>query len=82
MLAGGRMLDDAAQIDVPTAVFIGSKDTITPPSARRVFEALRPSAREAFEEFAGAGHAICQEQPAAVARAITAIVGHKAAAYA
>jgi pimeloyl-ACP methyl ester carboxylesterase len=47
-----------------------------------VFEALRPSAREAFEEFAGAGHAICQEQPAAVARAITAIAGDKATTHA
>jgi pimeloyl-ACP methyl ester carboxylesterase len=83
MLATARMLDDADKIEVPTAVFIGSKDAITPPAgAHRVFEALRPSAREAFEEFAGAGHAICQEQPAAVARAITAIAGDKATTHA
>jgi pimeloyl-ACP methyl ester carboxylesterase len=81
MLAGGRMLDDAAKIEVPTAVMVGAKDTITPPdNVRRVFEALRPSVRQAFQQFPGAGHAICQEQPAAVARAITAIVDEKATA--
>ncbi len=83
MLATGRLLEDAGKIEVPTAVLVGSKDTITPPGgARRVFETLRPSARHAFQEFSGAGHAVCQEQPAEVARAITAIVENKAATHA
>src|SRR3977135_916186 len=30
MLAGGRLLEDAAKIDVPTAVLVGSKTTSTP----------------------------------------------------
>ncbi len=83
MLAAGRLLDDAAKIEVPTAVLVGSKDGITPPDgARRAFDALRPSARQAFREIPDAGHAVCQEQPAAVASAITAIVENKATAHA
>ena len=47
LLAGGRLLDDAAKVDVPTAVLVGAQDRITPPAnVRRVFEALRgPSQR-------------------------------------
>ncbi len=83
MLASGRLLEDAAKIDVPTAVLVGSKDTITPPAnVRRAFEALRASARHAFAEFPGAGHALCQEQPGEVARAIGAILDDKATTHA
>ena len=66
LLAGGRLLDDAAAIDVPTAILVGARDRITPPAnARRVYDALRnPSQRHAYREIADAGHAVCQEQPA------------------
>ena len=84
LLAGGRLLDDAAAIDVPTAVLVGAQDRITPPAnARRVSTpcATRrggtPIARSP-----DAGHAVCQEQPAEVARAILEIVENKANAHA
>ncbi len=41
MLASGRLLKDAAQVSIPTAVWVGALDRITPPAnAREVFEAL------------------------------------------
>ena len=84
LLAGGRLLDDAAKLDVPTAVLVGSQDRITPPAnARRLFDALHGSSQpRIFREVAGAGHAICQEQPAEIARAITEIAESKASAHA
>jgi pimeloyl-ACP methyl ester carboxylesterase len=83
MLAGGRLLEDAAKLSVPTAVLVGAQDRITPPeNVRRVFEALPPAARLAYGEFAGAGHVICQEQPLEIARAIAAIVDSRASAHA
>ena len=82
LLAGGRLLEDAAKVNVPTAVLVGAQDRITPPAnARRVFDALRgPS--HVYREIADAGHAVCQEQPAEVARAIAEIVATKANAHA
>jgi pimeloyl-ACP methyl ester carboxylesterase len=83
MLATGRLLDDAAKLTVPTAVLVGSKDAITPPDgARRVFDALPAAAKLALHEIPGAGHAVCQEQPAEVAAIVTAIVESKARAHA
>jgi pimeloyl-ACP methyl ester carboxylesterase len=83
MLACARMLDDAAKIAVPTAVTVGLQDRITPPAnARRVFDALPSLAQYEFIEIPDAGHAVCQEQPAEVARAIASIVDRKAIAHA
>jgi pimeloyl-ACP methyl ester carboxylesterase len=83
MLATARMLDDAAKITVPTVVMIGMQDRITPPeNAHRVFDALAPAAQLRLVEIPDAGHAVCQEQPAAIARAISAIVDSKAAVHA
>jgi pimeloyl-ACP methyl ester carboxylesterase len=83
MLTSGRLLDDAARIDVPTAVLVGSKDRITPPEGgRRAFAALRPAAQRELREFFGAGHALYQEQPGEVARAIIEIVDNEATAHA
>ena len=82
LLAGGRLLEDAAKVNVPTAVLVGAQDRITPPAnARRVFDALRGSSH-VYREIADAGHAVCQEQPAEVARAIAEIVETKANAHA
>ena len=49
--------------------WVGSQDRITPPAnARALFEALRAIAcGRSYREIAGAGHAVCQEQPAEVA---------------
>jgi pimeloyl-ACP methyl ester carboxylesterase len=84
LLAGGRLLADAANIRVPAAVLVGAQDRITPPaSARRVFDALQESSPQpVYREIADAGHALCQEQPAEVARVIAEIVENKANAHA
>jgi pimeloyl-ACP methyl ester carboxylesterase len=80
LLAGGRLLDDAAKLEVPTTIIVGTQDRITPPeNARRVFDVLRASSRgHAYREIQNAGHAVCQEQPAEVARVIAEIVASKA----
>jgi pimeloyl-ACP methyl ester carboxylesterase len=78
LLAGGRLLEDAAKLVVPTTVVVGTQDRITPPAnARRLFEALSGAAC-AYREIAGAGHAVCQEEPAAIARAIAETIVHEA----
>jgi pimeloyl-ACP methyl ester carboxylesterase len=84
LLAGGRLLADAANIRVPAAVLVGVQDRITPPaSARRVFDALQESSPQpVYREIADAGHALCQEQPAEAARVIAEIVENKANAHA
>jgi pimeloyl-ACP methyl ester carboxylesterase len=80
MLAGGRLLVDAAKMQVPTAVLVGAQDAITPPAnARRVHDALPgPSQRHAYREIATAGHAVCQEQPDEIGRAIAEFVETRA----
>jgi pimeloyl-ACP methyl ester carboxylesterase len=84
LLAGGRLLDDATAIDVPTAVLVGAQDRITPPAnARRLYDALRgPSQRHAYREIGDAGHAVCQEQSVEVARIIVETVQNEANAHA
>jgi pimeloyl-ACP methyl ester carboxylesterase len=84
LLAGGRLLDDAAKIAVPAAVITASDDRVTPiENGHFVFTALESSApRRAFRVIANAGHAVCQEQPADVARAIAEFVEGKAGAHA
>jgi len=76
MLASGRLLDDVAAVTVPTAVIVGALDRITPPAgARQVFDALAAAPARQFTEVPAAGHAVCQEEPAAVARALDQLVG-------
>jgi pimeloyl-ACP methyl ester carboxylesterase len=84
LLAVGRLLDDAAKIEVPSAVVAGSDDRITPVgSAHFAFAALQGSSpRRAFRIIAGAGHAVCQEQPAEVASTIAQFIEAKADAHA
>jgi pimeloyl-ACP methyl ester carboxylesterase len=75
LLAGGTLLQDAARLEVSTAVLVGDKDRVTPPAnCRRVFDALR-GASHAYREIPAAGHAVCQEEPMAVAAAIVDILG-------
>ncbi len=76
LLAGGRLIDDAENITLPALVISASEDRITPPeSGHFVYAALqRSSQRPAFRMIAKAGHAVCQEQPAEIARVITEFV--------
>jgi len=81
MLASGRLLDDAARLAVPTDVIVGAEDRITPPEgARRAHAALPPAMRRALVELPGAGHAVYQQDPAGVARALRASVAPAAPA--
>jgi pimeloyl-ACP methyl ester carboxylesterase len=84
LLAVGRLLADAAKVNVPTAVLVGARDRITPPAGvRRVLDALPgPSPQHAYRELADAGHALPQERPAEVARIIAEMVESKANAQA
>lgn len=83
MLACGRLLKDVAEVAIPTGVWVGALDRITPPAnARQVFEALPPPARRAYGEIAGAGHAVCQERPGELANAILSIADDKASLHA
>jgi pimeloyl-ACP methyl ester carboxylesterase len=75
LLANGRLLDDVAKLEVPTAILVGAQDRVTPPAnCRRAFDALPMSSRLTYREIPDAGHAVCQEQPAEVARAIAEMV--------
>jgi pimeloyl-ACP methyl ester carboxylesterase len=83
LLAGGRLLEDAAKLTVPTAVVVGMQDRITPPeNVRRVFAALPEVSRHRYREIENAGHAVCQEQASEVARAIAEFVDDEANAHA
>jgi pimeloyl-ACP methyl ester carboxylesterase len=65
-LGAGDLLADAAAIAAPTIVAVGAEDVITPPANARSLCAALPHA-VAFHEIADAGHALPQENPAAVA---------------
>lgn len=68
MLASGRLLEDAAQLCVPTDVITGANDLITPPDgARKAHATLNAQWRGELVEVAGVGHAITQQAPEAVA---------------
>ncbi len=84
LLAGGWLLDDVGKIAVPTAVISASNDYVTPPqNGHFAFAALQGSApRHAFRMIANAGHAVCQEQPAEVARFIAEFLERKPGAHA
>lgn len=71
LLAGGRLLEDAAGIAVPVQVVCGRQDAITPVAdAERLYAALPAAAARSLAIVDRAGHAVCQERPDAVADAI------------
>ena len=76
MLSCADLIADAAGIETTTIVAVGEQDTVTPPAnCRRVYDALiaaTPHFPHRFELIAAAGHAVVQEQPAAVARLVAA----------
>jgi pimeloyl-ACP methyl ester carboxylesterase len=78
-LGAGDMLADLAKVTTPALVAVGSKDVITPPAnAEAARDALRGKAK--YQEIAGAGHALTQEEPAVVANLLAAFVGENARA--
>lgn len=64
LMAGGVMSFDVrdrlADVDVPAAVFVGTRDLLTPPSAARALARGLPAARP-LEVFPGAGHMLMLE---------------------
>jgi pimeloyl-ACP methyl ester carboxylesterase len=65
-LGAGDLLADAARITAPTVVAVGVEDVVTPPdNARTTYAALARGV--GYHEIADAGHALAQENPAAVA---------------
>ena len=65
-LGAGRLLADVKSIRMPVMVAVGARDQITPPAnAAELHAALQRSA--GFHQIASAGHALPQEEPAALA---------------
>jgi pimeloyl-ACP methyl ester carboxylesterase len=76
MLGTARLLDDVAALAVPTAVVVGALDRITPPPvAEQVAAALADAHSHGLTVIPGAGHAVCQEQPEAVAGVLAGLAG-------
>lgn len=72
-LGAGDLIADAARIEAPTLVAVGAQDVVTPPAnARAAYDALAHTA--GYHEIPGAGHALPQEDPAAVARLLTQLM--------
>jgi pimeloyl-ACP methyl ester carboxylesterase len=84
LLATGNLLRDAAQIEMPAAVIKGKLDYATFfLNAHAVYQHLEKSSpRTFFRVIDDAGHAICQEQPAEVARVLVEFVEDKVASHA
>ncbi|RAI43825.1 alpha/beta fold hydrolase [Rhodoplanes roseus] len=79
MLATGRLGDDVAALTRPVLVACGDEDRITPPvQSATVAEAVSAEQRVRGELvlIAGAGHALPQERPDAVAALVAELVPH------
>jgi pimeloyl-ACP methyl ester carboxylesterase len=65
-LGAGQLLADVKSIRIPVMVAVGTRDQITPPAnAAELHAALSRSA--GFHQIPGAGHALPQEEPVALA---------------
>ena len=65
-LGAGDLLADAPRVSAPTIIAVGTQDVVTPPAnAQAIFTALPHADR--LVEVPGAGHALPQEAPEAVA---------------
>ncbi|MFA6265576.1 MAG: alpha/beta fold hydrolase [Pseudolabrys sp.] len=72
-LGAGDLLADATRIDTQTLVAVGAHDVVTPPAnARMLYAAL--SQQAGYHEIPDAGHALPQEDPAAVARLLMQLI--------
>jgi len=68
MLTSGDLSADCARLTIPTALMVGAEDRITPPAqAARAHAALPAPARGPLHQLPGLGHALHQQDPAAVA---------------
>jgi pimeloyl-ACP methyl ester carboxylesterase len=65
-LGAGRLLADVKSIRIPVMVVVGTLDQITPPANAAELHAALPRSA-GFHQIANAGHALPQEEPAALA---------------
>ena len=72
-LGAGQLLLDAATVTVPSIVAVGTLDQITPPKNARSAHAALANA-VGYHEIPGAGHALPQEEPGALAHVLAKIV--------
>ncbi len=73
MLAAGDLAADCAQLAIPTHVVVGVEDCVTlPEQSIRAHAAIPAAMRGALVQVAGAGHALHQQAPAALAAGIEA----------
>lgn len=72
-MSGMDLQAGLAAIDVPTTVFVGTQDRLTPPRLARALASSIPGAR--LEVLPGAGHMLPLEAPDEIADAIRATVG-------
>ncbi|MDR3523498.1 MAG: alpha/beta hydrolase [Acetobacteraceae bacterium] len=72
-LGAGTLLADVAQIAAPVLVAVGAEDAVTPPANAQATYGAAPN-KHSFTLVPGAGHALPQEDPAAVARLLGALV--------
>ncbi|MBS0536646.1 MAG: alpha/beta hydrolase [Proteobacteria bacterium] len=72
-LGAGDLMADAPALSMATLVAVGAQDVVTPPAnARKLYDALpRPAG---YHEIPDAGHALPQENPAAVARLLVNLI--------
>lgn len=71
MLTSGDLAGDCARLKVPTTVIVGAEDIVTPPTqSERAFAALPAASRRRLLHVPGAGHALHQQAPAALAAAL------------
>jgi pimeloyl-ACP methyl ester carboxylesterase len=65
-LGAGTLLSDAKSVLIPVMVAVGTRDQITPPANAAELHAVLPRP-SGFHQIANAGHALPQEEPAALA---------------
>lgn len=71
MLASGNLADDCAQLAVPTAIVVGSRDSVTPPDqSARAHSALSADMQVGFTQIPDTGHALHLQAPQALARVL------------
>lgn len=77
MLASGDLAGQAAALRVPSCVFVGAEDVVTPPAqSRAVWDALPAPTRRHYAELSDTGHAAPQQAPAALAAQLTVTLLH------
>lgn len=74
MLSCGDLVADGKRLTMQTLVLVGAEDEVTPPvNCRRLYDAMvvaSPHLGHLWQTIADAGHAVPQERPEAVARAV------------